>query len=64
MNEKILELIEQGKYTEVRKELISTNPVDVALLFEEIDKSKLLVIFRILPKEIASSVFKIGRAHV
>ena len=33
------------------------NVVDIAQFFEELDKQKLLVIFRILPKEIASGVF-------
>ncbi len=57
IKEMILELIEQGKYAEVRKELINMNVVDIAQLFEELDRQKLLVIFRILPKEIASGVF-------
>lgn len=57
MNELILDLIQQGKYSEVRKELVSMNVVDIAQLFEELDRQKLLVIFRILPKEIASGVF-------
>lgn len=57
MNELILDLIQQGKYSEVRKELINMNVVDIAQLFEELDRQKLLVIFRILPKEIASGVF-------
>ena len=57
MKDKILELIEQGKYAEVRKEIINMNVVDIAQLFEGIDKHKLLIIFRILPKEIAAGVF-------
>ncbi len=57
MFEQILELIEQGKYTEVRKEIVNINPADIALLFEEIDEQKSLVVFRILPKETASNVF-------
>lgn len=57
MNEKILELIENGKYSEARREIICLNVADIALLFEEIESSRLLVIFRILPKEIAAGVF-------
>ncbi|NLP35358.1 MAG: magnesium transporter [Clostridiales bacterium] len=57
MKEIIFDLIEQGKYAEARKEIINMNVVDIALLFEEIDKAKLLVMFRILPKKIASGVF-------
>ncbi len=57
MEEKILDLIDQGKYAEVRREIVKMNAVDIAQLLEEIDHHKLLVIFRILPKEIASVVF-------
>jgi len=57
MNELILNLIQQGKYADVRNEIIDMNVVDIAQLFEELDQQKLLVIFRILPKEIASGVF-------
>ncbi len=57
MKEMILFLIKQGKYAEARKEIVEMNIVDIAQLFEEIDQQNLLVIFRILPKEIASGVF-------
>ena len=57
MKEFILNLIEQEKYAEVRNEIIDMNIVDIAQLFEELSKQKLLVVFRILPKEIASGVF-------
>lgn len=57
MNKIILDLIEQGKYAEARKEIVSINVVDTAQLFEEMDKQKILILFRILPKDIASGVF-------
>lgn len=57
MNKEILNLIEKGKYVEARKEIVSKNVVDIAHLFEEIEKNKILLIFRMLPKEIASDVF-------
>lgn len=57
MKEMIFALIEQGKYADARKEIIDMNVVDIAQLFEELDRQKLLVVFRILPKEIASGVF-------
>jgi magnesium transporter len=57
MKEMILNLIEQGKYTEARKEVIDMNVVDIAQLFEKLDQQKLLVMFRVLPKEIVSGVF-------
>ncbi len=57
MKDKILNLVEQGIYIEARKEIINLNVVDIARLFEEIDQQKLLIIFRILPKDLSSEVF-------
>ncbi len=57
MKEKILSLIKQGKHEETRNEIIKMNVVDTARLFEEIDQDKLLIIFRILPKDLSSDVF-------
>ncbi|NYB75827.1 magnesium transporter [Sedimentibacter hydroxybenzoicus DSM 7310] len=57
MKEIILNLLEQGKYADAKIEIIKMNVVDIAHLFEELEQQKLLVIFRILPKEIASGVF-------
>ncbi len=57
MRDKISVLIEQSKYAQLKEEIISMNVVDIALLFEEVDSHKILVVFRILPKEIASGVF-------
>lgn len=57
MKEKILSLVEQGNYVEARKEIINQNVVDIAQLFEEIDQQKLLILFRILPKDLSSEVF-------
>lgn len=57
MKELILNLIEQGKYADAKNEIIKMNVVDIAQLFEELEQQKLLVVFRILPKETAAGVF-------
>lgn len=57
MNKKVLNLIEQGKHLEARNEIINMNVVDVAQLFGEIDPKELLVVFRILPKDLSSDIF-------
>ncbi len=57
MKEKILSLIEQGKYLEARNEICSLNVVDAANLFEEIDQKHILLVFRILPKDFSSEIF-------
>ncbi len=57
MNEHILELISENKFTEARHELEDMNIVDIAQLFEEIDQHQMIKFFRILPKDIAADVF-------
>ncbi|MDF2522074.1 MAG: magnesium transporter, partial [Clostridia bacterium] len=57
MNDYILQLIEENRLTEARHELDDMNIVDIAQLFEEIDKRQMVKFFRILPKDIAADVF-------
>lgn len=57
MEEKILELIKDKKFGLLKKTLSEMQPVDLALIFEEVSERDLPVIFRILPKELASEVF-------
>lgn len=57
MYELLLSLIEENKYTQLRQELILMNEVDIAIFFEKIDQNKLLLVFRILPKDLAVDVF-------
>ncbi len=57
MKDVIIELIKNGKFVLVKKEIIKMNVVDVAQLLEELNQESVLVVFRLLPKEIASEVF-------
>jgi len=57
MKEKILSLIEQGKFFEARNEISNLNVVDAAQLFEEVEQRHILLVFRILPKDFSSEVF-------
>ena len=57
MEEKILELIEQRKFSVLKAMLSDMNAADIALIFEEIDEKDIPVVFRILPKELAADVF-------
>ncbi|BDB01050.1 magnesium transporter [Clostridium botulinum] len=55
---RILELINGKKYSEAREELLKLNSVDIATLLEEVDNKKnMLVLFRLLPKDIEIDVF-------
>lgn len=58
MKDKILNLVKQGEYVEAREEIINLKVVDIAQLFEEINQQKLIIVFRILPKNLSSEVFK------
>ncbi len=55
--ERILELIEQKNYIELKKELVDMNEVDISEIFLELDHSTSLLVFRILPKDTAVEVF-------
>ena len=57
MKKKVINLIEQGKFAEIKNQLVEMNVVDVAYLIEGLDKQKMLVVFRILPKDISAGVF-------
>jgi len=57
MEKRITDLINENKVQDIRKELLEMNIVDIANVLEEVDKPKLVMIFRILPKDIAAGVF-------
>ncbi|WP_416198871.1 MAG: magnesium transporter [Sporanaerobacter sp.] len=54
---KIKMLLEQKKYRELREELIKMNPIDIEEILEEVDITVALMLFRMLPKDIAVDVF-------
>jgi len=56
-NEALLELVREKKFRTLRQELSEMNEVDVAAFIEELDPEKTVVVFRMLPKELASDVF-------
>lgn len=55
--EQALELLEQKKYAGLRSLLSDAEPADIAEFFEMIDRNQYVVVFRILPKELAAEVF-------
>lgn len=58
MNERrLLELIEQKKYVDIKKELSEMNEVDIAELLDPLDPHTTLLLFRMLPKDLAVEVF-------
>ena len=57
MIEQLMQLINEGKYAEVRNILIKNNVVDIAQMLELIDEESIIIVFRLLPKEMAVDVF-------
>ena len=56
-NEALLTLVRERQFRTLRQELSEMNEVDVAAFIEELDPEKTVVVFRMLPKELASDVF-------
>ena len=50
-------LLAAGKHGELRGAMMMLNEVDIAQYMETLDKEKLLLVFRILPKDISADVF-------
>lgn len=57
MLETIKQLLEQKDYIAIKKTISETNVVDIAALFDELEPSQQLVLFRLLPKSICADVF-------
>lgn len=55
--EELLALLTGKKYRELKSQLVEMNEVDIASFIEELDSEKTVVVFRMLPKELASEVF-------
>ena len=57
MIERLSELLSEKKFGVIREFLIDQNPADIAEAFIQLPEHNLLVLFRILPKDMASDVF-------
>lgn len=53
----ILQLIENKKYLQLKKVLSEMNEVDIAEVLDPLDRNTTLLIFRMLPKDLAVEVF-------
>ena len=57
MREKTLELLKSKKFTQLKLLLNDASPVDVAALLSEMEKEDILLIFRLLSKDLAAETF-------
>lgn len=57
MKETLLALLNSKKYLSLRDILATMNPVDIAAIFDDLEEDRLPLLFRLLPKELASETF-------
>lgn len=57
MQERILVLLEEKKYNELKNILAEMNSADMVEYLEAVPRSQLILVFRLLPKELAAEVF-------
>ena len=57
MVERLTALLNTGKHSELRGALMMLNEVDIAHFMESLDREKLLLCFRVLPKDVSADVF-------
>ena len=55
--EMLMELVEKRQFRRLREELIQMNEVDIAEFLDELDVEQEILVFRLLPKELAAEVF-------
>ena len=55
--EALLDLVERRQLRQLRQELDSMNEVDIASFLDELAPEQMLLVFRLLPKELAAEVF-------
>ena len=55
--EKVTEFIAKGEISSLREVFAEMNPVDIALLMDELEPKERLLVFRVTPKDISADVF-------
>ena len=55
--ERLLHLIETNQWMQLQEELSQHNPVDIANLLQELDNDKMVLVFRLLPKDLSADIF-------
>lgn len=57
IEEKLYQLMAESRHGQLRGALMMLNPVDIAGFMKKLDKERLLMLFRILPKDVSADVF-------
>ena len=56
-NAQVLQLIEEKKFAAAKELLVTMNEINIAALLSDVDAEEMLVMFRLLPKNLAAEVF-------
>ena len=57
IKEILFDLVSRKQFRQLKEKLCDMNEFDIASFMEELDSEKQIIIFRMLPKELASDVF-------
>ena len=57
IEEKLDQLLSESRHGQLRGALMMLNPVDIAGYMQKLEREKLLLLFRILPKDVSADVF-------
>ena len=57
MDSTLRALLEEKKYRTLKDILVTMNPADIALVFEDLTEDRVPLLFRLLPKELAAETF-------
>ena len=57
METTLRKLLDEKKYATLREILVTMNPSDIAVIFDELEIDRLPLLYRLLPKELAADVF-------
>ena len=57
MDQKVLDLFNEKKFAELKDILTRINPPDLAVAFDNLEKRDMIILFRLLPKELAADTF-------
>ena len=57
MQDKVLQLLKERKFSELKALLSDENAADIVAYLENVPQNELILVFRILPKELAAETF-------
>lgn len=57
MNEKIVKLLKEKNFKALREEILELNEVNIAEIIEELKENEAVILYRMLPKDLAVDVF-------